>query len=411
MEERGVAVLGGMTAAHFLKTYWQRKPVVVRSAFPDLKDPLSANELAGLACESHVDSRLVVQRGGKKPWEVTCGPQRGKSLQRLPRSHWTLLVESMDRHSHAIADFARPFSFLPKWRMDDVMVSLAPLHGTVDAHIDSYDVFLVQGQGRRLWQVDSSAKADYKPGLDLRILKRFRGEAEWTLEPGDMLYVPPGVGHRGITVASASDIALTYSLGFRAPSSVDLFSGLLSQAVASDAPQLFSDRDRTAVDDAGELNRADLEGLRRFLVDTLPAADADGWILAAGEAVTAGGGAGQARTHLSESSIMGRLSAGQALTPVAGARLCWARLKSGQTALFVNGESRVLPRAQAFAAAVLCGRHSSSAARRLASDPALLALTADLMRLGLIDWAGSLPDGPHRQKSDVRRQRASGSKW
>ncbi|MEO8360305.1 MAG: cupin domain-containing protein [Vicinamibacteria bacterium] len=387
MKQRGLAVLGGMTAAHFLKTYWQRKASVIRGAFPDLKDPLGANELAGLACESHVDSRLVVERGGKKPWEVTRGPQKGKSLERLPRSHWTLLVESMDRHSAAIADFARPFSFLPKWRMDDVMVSLAPLHGTVDAHIDSYDVFLVQGQGRRLWQVDSSSKADYKPGLDLRILKRFRAEAEWTLEPGDMLYVPPGVGHRGVTVASASEVALTYSVGFRAPSSADLLSSLLSQAVARDAPQLFSDRGRAAVEDAGELNPADLEGLRSFLVETLPAADEDAWILAAGEAVTSGGGAGHARTRLSESSIVRRLSAGQGLTPVAGARLSWARLTSGRAALFVNGESRVLPRAQAFAAAVLCGRHSSSSARRIAADPELAALTADLLRLGLIGWA------------------------
>ena len=161
------SVLGKLSVERFLRTYWQKEPRVVRGAFPGFKDPLSPDELAGLACERDVDSRLVIARGGRKPWQVIRGPQQPRALRKLPRSHWTLLVESVDRHSPRIEALASAFSFLPNWRMDDVMVSLAPNRGTVGAHIDSYDVFLIQGQGRRKWEVDRQATADYKPGLDL----------------------------------------------------------------------------------------------------------------------------------------------------------------------------------------------------------------------------------------------------
>ena len=166
---RTSTVLGAVPVERFLAKYWQKEPLLVRGAFPNLHDPLSPDELAGLACEPEVDSRLVMERGGRKPWQVIRGPQNPKVLRKLGRSHWTLLVESMDRHSPPIAALASAFSFIPRWRMDDVMVSLSPLHGTVDAHIDSYDVFLIQGQGRRRWEVDRRSTAEYRPGLDLRL--------------------------------------------------------------------------------------------------------------------------------------------------------------------------------------------------------------------------------------------------
>jgi len=357
---------------------------LVRGAFPGLRDPLTPDELAGLACEPPVDSRLVMQRGGKKPWQVTRGPQTPSRLKRLPPSHWTLLVESMDRHSDEIASLATAFSFLPRWRMDDVMVSLAPPHGTVDAHIDSYDVFLIQGQGRRRWEVDRRAVANYRPGLDLRILKRFRPEDAWIVEPGDMLYVPPGVGHRGVTVPSDSEIALTYSIGFRAPSSADLLSSLLSQAVARDAPRLFCDAGRRPAPDAAELSESDLSALKRFLTAEINSENPDSWALAAGEAVTAGGsGQGGAR-RVSADVVSRGLHAGRCLVPVPAARLSWCRLAKGGAAVFVNGESRVLPRASAYAAAYVCGGGGREAGRRLAANPELLSLAVDLLRAGVV---------------------------
>lgn len=380
-------VLGALPAERFLAKHWQKEPLVVRGAFPNFRDPLSPDELAGLACEPDVDSRLVMERGGRKPWRVIRGPQNPTVLRKLGRSHWTLLVESMDRHSREIAALASAFSFIPRWRMDDVMVSLAPLHGTVDAHIDSYDVFLIQGQGRRRWEVDRRSTPGYKPGLDLRILKRFRAEDSWVLEPGDMLYVPPGVGHRGVTVLGGAEVALTYSVGFRAPSAADLLSTLLSRALARETPRLFSDAGRKASRDAGEISSEDRAALWQFLISDLESPNGEAWALAMGEAVTSGGSAGVPAAGITGPSATRRLAGGSTVSVVAGARVAWTALPRGRAALFVNGESRVLPRSQAFAAPFLCGSRSRAAARRVAAQAPLLSLFLDLCRAGVIEWS------------------------
>ncbi|HQZ18494.1 MAG TPA: cupin domain-containing protein [Vicinamibacteria bacterium] len=380
-------VLGALPVDRFLANHWQKEPLVVRGAFPNFKDPLSPDELAGLACEPDVESRLVRERGGRKRWQVTRGPQDPRVLRKLGRSHWTLLVESMDRHSREVAALASAFSFIPRWRMDDVMVSLAPLHGTVDAHIDSYDVFLIQGQGRRRWEVDRRSTPDYKPGLDLRILKRFRAEDSWVLEPGDMLYVPPGVGHRGVTVLGGAEVALTYSVGFRAPSSADLLSTLLSRALASETQRLFSDAGRKASRDAGEISSQDRAALRDFLISDLESSSPDAWALAMGEAVTSGGSTGVPAANTTRRSAERRLAGGSTVSVIPGARMAWARLSRGRAALFVNGEGRVLPRPQAFAAPFLCGNPSRAAARRVAAHEPLLSLLVDLFRAAVVEWS------------------------
>lgn len=385
MKGQKPTVLAGLPAERFLRRYWQREPLVVRGAFPNLRDPLSPDELAGLSCEPGVDSRLVMERGGRKPWQVTRGPQKPAVLQRLPRSHWTLLVESVDRHSAEVAALASAFSFIPRWRMDDVMISLAPIHGTVDAHIDSYDVFLIQGQGRRRWEVDRRARADYRPGLDLRILRRFRVEDSWELEPGDMLYVPPGVGHRGVTVPGGAEIALTYSVGFRAPSTADLLAALLSRALATEGPALFGDAGRKPCSESGELSAADLVALRRFVLDEIEAQSPESWALAVGEAVTSGGRAGRPR-RASDAVLAERFAAGAAPSPAPGVRMTWTHLENGRAAIFVNGESRVLRPDQAFAAPFLCGNRSESAARRTARRAGLVSLAAELIRAGALRW-------------------------
>jgi 50S ribosomal protein L16 3-hydroxylase len=386
MTPAAAPVLGILSVEDFLGTYWQKEPLIVRGAFPRLKDPLSPDQLAGLACEDGVDSRLVIQRGGRKPWQVIQGPQKACYLRKLPRAHWTLLVQAVDHYSREVAAFAAAFEFLPRWRMDDVMVSLAPNHGTVGAHIDSYDVFLIQGQGRRRWEVDRLAKPEYKPGLDIRILRRFRPQDAWILEPGDLLYVPPGVGHRGVTLPSDADIALTYSVGFRAPSSADLLSALRLRMVRNETGGLFPDQGRRSVSDPGEISGRDLADLRRFLISEIGSQAGDPWAMAVGELLTSGGRDGAPTSNVVLKSVARRLAAGVCVSPAPGARLAWANLEGGRAALFVNGEGRVLPRAQAFAASVLSGRTSPSAARRLASDPALLSLVAGLLRAGVVEW-------------------------
>src|SRR5205814_7476806 len=157
---------------------------------------------------------------------------------RLPPSHWTVLVQGVDRHRPAVADLLEAFDFLPRWRVDDVMVSLAGPQGSVGPHVDGYDVFLLQGRGRRRWRIARRFDEEERPRLDLRVLRRFRAEAEWVLGPGDMLYLPPGVAHHGVALGEC----MTFSIGFRAPAPADLLAGFLHRLVQeADRSRLYED--------------------------------------------------------------------------------------------------------------------------------------------------------------------------
>src|SRR5262249_32017270 len=158
----------------------------------------------------------------------------------LPPTHWTVLVHNVDAHVGAAADLVEEFDFLPRWRVDDVMVSLAAPRGSVGPHVDQYDVFLVQGRGRRRWRIARRFDPALRPGVDLRVLRRCRAEREWVLEPGDMLYLPPGVAHHGV----ALEECLTYSVGFRAPSHAELVAGFLQRVVTGvDQARRYQDPD------------------------------------------------------------------------------------------------------------------------------------------------------------------------
>ncbi len=203
----------------FLRDHWQRSPCLIRNAWKDWSNPLEPDALAGLACEEEVEARLVLRSGD----DYTCedGPFAFDRLERLPQADWTLLVQAVDHHVPEIADLLTPFRFVPNWRVDDVMVSLAADGGGVGPHFDQYDVFLIQGSGRRRWQIGGPCGEDtpLAPNDDLRLLADFRAVEEWVLEPGDILYVPPGIAHHGVAVG---DDCMTYSVGFRAPSRADL---------------------------------------------------------------------------------------------------------------------------------------------------------------------------------------------
>ena len=205
----------GMSAARFLREHWQKKPLLVRGAFPALRDPLTPEELAGLSCEEGIESRIVRERGGREPWEVTFGPHPESRFASLPARGWTLLVQELNRHVPEAALLLEHFAFLPNVRVDDVMVSYAAPGGSVGPHLDSYDVFLVQGMGERRWKYDTRPTKDtrLRDGLDLRILQRFTPDADEVLRAGDLLYLPPGFAHHGVAVTPC----LTYSVGFRAP--------------------------------------------------------------------------------------------------------------------------------------------------------------------------------------------------
>ena len=168
-------VLGELSPAQFLAEYWQKQPLLVRGAWPGFQDPLTPEELAGLACEEGVESRLVLEQGGEKPWEVRHGPFVDDDFLKLPDSHWTLLVQDVEKHIADLAALLEPFRFIPDWRIDDLMISYAPPAGTVGPHVDDYDVFLLQGQGRRRWQISRRPVEpdNCLPDTELRILREF----------------------------------------------------------------------------------------------------------------------------------------------------------------------------------------------------------------------------------------------
>ncbi len=209
-------LLGGISPKQFLKEYWQKKPLLIRQAIPHFEGLLDGNELAGLACEEDVQSRLVSLSRGK--WQLEDGPFPEKRFSTLPKSNWTLLVQGVNHHLPEAAELLKLFNFIPHARLDDLMVSFAPNGGGVGPHFDSYDVFLLQGQGKRRWRISQQTDLSLVEDAPLRILQNFETEQEYLLEAGDMLYLPPHVAHWGVAVGDC----MTYSIGFRAPSAQEL---------------------------------------------------------------------------------------------------------------------------------------------------------------------------------------------
>lgn len=214
-------LLGGLTPEVFLREYWHKKPLLIRGAIPHFNGLLSAEELAGLACEEDVQSRLVTFDGDQ--WEVVDGPIDEATFQELPESGWTLLVQGVNHWLEEAANLLSLFNFIPHARLDDLMVSYAPEGGGVGPHFDSYDVFLLQGQGHREWRLSEQEDLEILEDAPLRILKRFNTEQTFVLEAGDMLYLPPKVAHWGI----AKNDCMTYSIGFRAPTEQELVTQFL----------------------------------------------------------------------------------------------------------------------------------------------------------------------------------------
>lgn len=212
-----LTLLNQLTPEAFLAEYWQKKPLLIRQAIPGFTGLLDPNDLAGLACEEEVQSRLVQYTKGQ--WQVTQGPMSEKTFKRLPEQDWTLLVQGVNHYLPEAADLLAQFNFIPHARLDDLMVSYAPDGGGVGPHLDSYDVFLLQGSGKRHWKISQQTDLTLIENAPLRILKHFETEQEWVLEAGDMLYLPPQIAHWGVAVGEG---CMTYSIGFRAPKTQEL---------------------------------------------------------------------------------------------------------------------------------------------------------------------------------------------
>jgi len=218
MEE---ALLGGLSPQVFLRRYWQKRPLLVRRALHGFREVIEKRALFALAARSDIESRLVQRRG--KNWLVSHGPLSQSTLRRAGARDWTLLVNGVNHHDAQAERLLRRFAFVPQARLDDVMVSYAAPGGGVGPHFDSYDVFLIQARGRRRWRLARARDFQLVPDAPLKLIARFRAEQEVVLEPGDLLYLPPGWGHDGV----ALDACCTYSIGFRAPRGAELAAAFL----------------------------------------------------------------------------------------------------------------------------------------------------------------------------------------
>jgi 50S ribosomal protein L16 3-hydroxylase len=316
----------------FLARHWQREPLLIRNAIKALSPPLSADELAGLAMEDDVESRIIEAIGER--WLLQHGPFNEQDFER--DNPWTLLVQAVDHHIPEVAELRRLFDFLPQWRVDDVMVSYAVDGGSVGPHYDNYDVFLIQGEGKRHWQLGQFCEAG-SPLLDhedLRILRDFHCSREYVLGPGDVLYLPPGVAHWGIARGECT----TFSIGFRAPRLSDMVSRWADRLLEQmDQELFFSDSHLEAVTRAGEIRPRDLARAMTQLQGALDQEIDNHWF---GELVTEprykpGGDdddLAEARAVLADSPAFVALSA--------AAKLAWQQEKTG-IVVFANGESRI----------------------------------------------------------------------
>lgn len=257
--------------AAFLRDVWQKQPQLIRNPWASWQNPLAPDELAGLACEGAIESRLIWRGGGKAKGTLFCehGPFDEARFARLGQKHWTLLVQAVDHHVAAVAALIEPFRFVPNWRIDDVMVSYAVDGGGVGAHFDYYDVFLIQGLGRRRWRVGQAcdAASALLPHDDLRLLADFVPTAEYWLGPGDILYVPPGIAHEG---AADGDDCMTYSVGFRAPARGDLISDWADDLLAELPPDdRYADPGLPAQDNPGEITPGAIAALHGLVTEKL----------------------------------------------------------------------------------------------------------------------------------------------
>lgn len=263
----------GMSPAAFLRDYWQQRPLLVRQAFPHFQCPTTPDDLAGLALEETALSRLVQYDRAHDHWQIETGPFSEDRFATLAERDWTLLVQDVDKWDADVAALYPAFDFLPRWRFDDIMISYAVPGGSVGAHVDNYDVFLIQGMGERNWKIDAKPNPPlaFLPDVALKLLQTFNPSHDWTLQPGDMLYLPPGVPHHGIGVTEC----LTISVGLRAPSSAELI-GDLADHLCPELPEelRYVDPGMAVAKHAGEIDAAAIQRLRKALSPLLTMDDA-----------------------------------------------------------------------------------------------------------------------------------------
>ena len=382
-------VLGGLTAEVFLRDYWQKKPLIIRQAFPDFITPLPSDELAGLSLEQEIESRIILEHGAT-PWQLLQGPFTEETYQQLPESHWTLLVQAVDQFIPDVQDILQHFNFLPSWRIDDVMISFATQGGSVGPHYDNYDVFLLQTEGHRRWKVGQMCNHS-SPLLvhdSLRLLADFQQSDEWVLAPGDMLYLPPCLAHWGI----AEDNCQTWSVGFRAPSAAEVlthYTDYLARFIPDE--DRFSDQDRSPLTDSAEIRAEDLAQVKRILNEHL---NDDRLLLSwFGQFMTDPKYPEHVQgLELEPDQLIDALQQGAVLVRNPSARFAWSRISienEPNLVFFVSGNSRIFSATLEQLLTLLCSAdalHLDNLAQWFANDEAA-TLIYELVKQGSLEFA------------------------
>jgi 50S ribosomal protein L16 3-hydroxylase len=383
----------GLDVRGFLEDYWQKRPLLLPGALPQFGAVIDGDELAGLACDAELESRIV-QRDAGDHWSLRTGPFDESDFAALPERDWTLLVQDVDKHVPEVAAVLEHFEFLPDWRLDDVMISYAAPGGSVGPHVDAYDVFLLQAVGRRSWTLDPApSDLSLRPRVPLKLLRRFTPVERFDLAPGDLLYLPPGVAHHGVGEAPS----ITWSVGFRAPSAADLLRELAAMMEEAMPASRYTDPDLDPQEvRPGQLSGAAIGRARALLEVAQEMIDTDRAAAALGRAATRAKPwlvPEPADQPLAADSLLARLSAGARLRRHPDARVLWSERTDGIW-LFADGECWALPGGLARIAACAAGTAPFGATEiAAATDPSAAAdVLAALHARGSIELCGPDPE-------------------
>ncbi|HEX4975131.1 MAG TPA: cupin domain-containing protein [Pseudomonadales bacterium] len=344
-----LALLGGLSAEQFLQEYWQKKPLLVRQALPDAEGYIDADQLAGLSLEKNVESRIIIgaDSNPKKPWQLLHGPFSDKTFRKLPTTEWTLLVQAVNFYLPQFTEILEQFDFIPQWRIDDIMVSYAAPGGSVGTHYDNYDVFLIQGQGKRQWRIGDVCGPDttLQKHPQLRLLKSFKHTDEWMLETGDLLYLPPRVAHYGV----ALDDCLTYSVGFQAPSLPNLAEYFCNDILERNLQDFrYSDPDLKPPSHSGLLSAEAIGRIKQLLMDTLNDTPMmEDWVARMLSEAKYDDHQPQASTALSNQQFATLLINGETLYRDEGSRFLFIESANAGLTLYINGAPYAHPQLDA----------------------------------------------------------------
>ena len=379
--------LAGFDIDQFLVNYWHKRPLLIRNPWHCWQNPLEPDELAGLACEENVESRLITR--DRLRLEIESGPLPEARFGELGSGPWTLLVQAVDQHVPDVAALIDPFRFIPDWRIDDVMVSYATDGGGVGPHFDQYDVFLVQGLGKRRWRVGPvcDAETELLPHEDLRLIADFEASEEWILEPGDILYVPPRFAHEGVALG---DDCMTYSIGFRAPSRAELvesWSGHCADTMPDD--DRYADPDLRRQAHPGEIAATAIDRLQAMVLEALSDRDAFArWFGTYTSQPKYADTDWQSEQPIGLEEVRGLLGQGAPLIRNPASRFAFVRGQDGTILLFVDGQCFDCAGEAALLAEQICAATKITVDPALAESPPSVTLIAALMNRGSMAFEG-----------------------